>query len=124
MQDEEPVFNLQAAFCILHCLHAFLDESADGLELGMAGAADPLEDAHFAGRQDGAGLLQAAQGHLVIEARTRADGIDGDVNAEIQGQQIEGRVQHADVRFDAAQHDLRPGLAVERLHDAGHGTAS
>ena len=90
----------------------------------MAGAADPLEDAHFAGRQDRAGSLQAAQGDLVIEARTRADGIDGDVNAKIQGEQIERRVQHAHMGFDAAQHQLRPSFAMERLHDAGHGTAT
>src|SRR2546421_12051295 len=54
-------------------LHALLDQAADGLELGVIGPGDPLEDAALAGGEDGAGLLEPAQGHVVVDAVARAD---------------------------------------------------
>ena len=71
------------------------------------------KSAALGGGQDGAGLLQAAQGRVMVDAVAGADRVHGHEHAEVLGQQIEGRVQDADVRFDAGQHDLGPGLAVQ-----------
>src|SRR5438270_6965715 len=42
--------------------HPLLDELADGLEAGVVGAGEPLEDAGLASREDGAGLFESPQG--------------------------------------------------------------
>jgi hypothetical protein len=54
--------------------HTFLDQLADGLELRMAGAADPLKNAHFTGGQNRARSLQAAQGDFLIDPVARTHG--------------------------------------------------
>jgi len=86
----------------LNLFHSFLDQLADGLELRMTRAADPLEDAHFAGRQNGSRPFQPAQSNFVIDTVARTNGIDSDIHAEIQGQQIQGGVQHAHMRLNPA----------------------
>src|SRR5207249_2973924 len=95
-------------------LHALLEKCADAFESGVASAADTLEGDRLARREDGAGLLHAAQGVIVIDAVATADGIDGDVDAEVQRQQVEGGAQDADVRLDTGEHNLGPRLAVQR----------
>ena len=42
----------------------------------------------------------------MVEPATRRHGIDGEVDAEVQRQQVQRRVQHAHVRLDAGQDDL------------------
>src|SRR6266849_10633720 len=50
-----------------HPRHSFLHQRADLLEPRMVRAADPFEDASFGRGDDGAGLFEAAQGHVVID---------------------------------------------------------
>src|SRR5262249_47941935 len=82
---------LDAPSSILHhplsnCLHAFLHQPADFLELRMIRAADPLEDAALRSGENGAGPLEAAQGEVVIDSESAGDRVYGNIDAEVLGQ--------------------------------------
>src|SRR6185295_7159054 len=79
--------------------HTGLDQGADFFEFGVVGAAEPFEGDRFGGRHDDAGAFEAADGHFMIERGAAADGVDGEIDPKTLGEQIEGGVENANVRF-------------------------
>lgn len=75
----------------------------------MIRATDPFEERHFGRHRDATGLLQALQSDLAIalEAVAAGDSIDRDEDPEVQREQMEGAVEHADVGFDAGEENVR-----------------
>ena len=87
----------------------------------MSRAADPLENAALHRGQHGAGLFQTAQGRVMVDPIPGAHRVYGDVNAEILSQEIEGRIQDANMRLNAGQDNLGPRLTVKLLDDGRYG---
>jgi len=85
--------------------HAGLDQGADFFEFGVVGAAEPFEGDGFGGGHDDAGAFEAADSHFMIERGAAADGVDGEIDPKTFSEQIKGRVENANVRFDASQDD-------------------
>src|SRR5215470_6103638 len=75
------------------------DQSAHRLEVRRVGASDPLEQDRLDGRRDGAGLLEAAAGDVVVAAIARRQGVDRQVYLVARGEQFMCGLADAGVRF-------------------------
>src|SRR5260370_14537469 len=118
MTNDQSDLVLRHWSCVIrHCVHPLLHEGAGGLELRMVRAAEPLKQAGLGGREDGAGRLQAPEGRFVVDRVAVTYSVDGNVDAKVEGQQVEGGVQDADVRLDSGQDDSRPRRALEVVRD-------
>jgi len=88
-----------------HLLHPFVYQSADRLETWMVRATNPFEERRYSRYGDAAGLLQPLESDLAItlEAMKAGDRIDREEDLEIQREQVECAVEHADMGFDASE---------------------
>src|SRR5262245_15938778 len=91
------------------------DELADRLELATVGALGPFEEDGLGGGHDGPSVLEAAEGELPVDPRSRADGVGRDLDPEAEVEQLERRLRDADVRLDADQGDVLGLPSVELL---------
>src|SRR5262249_27736362 len=90
----------------------------------VVGATEPLEGGRLGGGADGAGGLQAVQGRVVVGAEAGRQRVNRQKDVEAGGEQVQGGVQHADVRLHAGQHDVGPaGCPQVGEHAGGAATA-
>ena len=92
------------------------------LEQRRAGLAQPLEHDHLAGDDAHALLAHPRQRDVAVVRPARADRVGDDVDLLALLDQLERRLQHADVRLDADEDDLRP--VARRATPAGSRAAT
>src|SRR5262249_9310682 len=105
-------------------LHAFLNELADVLELGMIRASYPLKNNCFCGRNDRAGAFQSTNCCLMVDGIATAHRVDWNVDLEAALQQVERCLLHAYVSLDSRKHDLGARPLPKRLDNPGNGAAT
>ncbi|MBC8024588.1 MAG: ABC transporter ATP-binding protein, partial [Steroidobacteraceae bacterium] len=68
---------------------------------------EPVEDHGLGGGDEGSGALHQAQGRQAIVIAAGGHGVVGDVHGKPTGREVTDRLVHADVGFEADDHDGR-----------------
>lgn len=94
-----------------------LHKLADLLEFSGRRSLAPFEDRGFRSRRRHTVEIQPRDRSFPINAVSRADRIDGEMDVESAGHQVKRRLSHTDMSLDSAQQNRLDAVGLQERHD-------